>query len=159
LVDALAPSAGGRLSYVTLTGDEDVDTEAIKKASPGGKGIDIYIDFTPPRANSTTHITAGFKSLRVGGQISIMGGLFQGVTFPYSDLVFKSIKIKGKYMYERADIEGLIRLVEAGILKVGKKAGLDMFGPYRLDQIQEAISMAEANGGWGSLTSIAPTQY
>jgi hypothetical protein len=91
-------------------------------------------------------------------QISIMGGLFEGVMFPYSDLIFKWMKLKGKYMYEREEMKRLIRWIEPGVVKVRKKAGLKIFGQHRLDQIEEVITVADANGGWGSVVSIAPNQ-
>jgi D-arabinose 1-dehydrogenase-like Zn-dependent alcohol dehydrogenase len=158
MVDIHGPSVGGRLSYVKLTGDADADSAAIKNATPNGRGIDVFIDFSPHRAANSTHIEAGYKALRTGGQISLMGGLFTGVTFPYSEMVFRSIKLKGKLMYEREEIVRLIALMEAGVVKVGKEAGVEMFGPYGLDKIEEALSVAEANGGWGPFVAIAPNR-
>lgn len=64
---------GNRLISVQLTGDVAKDTQALKKASPGGKGFDAYIDFSPPQAAKSTHIKSSLFALKPHGRVSLMG--------------------------------------------------------------------------------------
>lgn len=145
----------GRLQTVILQGDADHDSQALVKAS-GSKGVDAYIDFSPPQAGKSTHIIAALKSLKTGGRFSLMGGIGGNVEIPYSLVMFKDLKVQGKFMYGRKDIEGLIKMVEAGNLKLGKESGVEVFGPYGLGDIEEAMNEAAKEPGWGNQVVLIP---
>ena len=57
-------------------------------------------------------------------------------------------------MYEREDIKGLIKLAESGVLKLGKEAGQEIFGSFKLEKAEKATNIAEANHEIGE-TSFA----
>ena len=59
---------GKRITPVVLTGDANVDAGALRAATPGGKGADAYIDYSPPAAAGTTHIEAGLLALKRYGR-------------------------------------------------------------------------------------------
>ena len=144
----------GRVTTVLNTGNVEADTEAIKKAA-GGE-LDAYIDVSPPAAAESTHVRSCFASLRRYGRASLMGLLFKDVALPYSLAVFKSLIVKGLYMYEREQVRGLIKLVETGAVKVGKPAGIEIVGTFKLEEIDQALKATAAKHGIGYLTVLTP---
>lgn len=147
---------GGRLTSVKLTGDAEADTVALVKASPGGKGLDAYIDFSPPAAAKSTHIKACLRALKTYGKASFMGGIQDDVSIPYALLMIKSLQISGRFMYERNAIAQLIAMVEAGIVKLGKQAGVELVGAYKLEEVDAALDAAANNSGFGKEVVLAP---
>lgn len=85
-----------------------------------------------------------------------MGGIQEAVAIPYALLMFKSLQLKGKFMYEREAVFRLIKMVESGLLKLGKGAGLKVVGPYDLENWHEAFDAAEKNAGWGVQVLLSP---
>jgi NADPH:quinone reductase-like Zn-dependent oxidoreductase len=59
---------GKRITPVVLTGDAYADAAALRAATPGGRGADAYIDYSPPMAAGTTHIEAGLLALKRYGR-------------------------------------------------------------------------------------------
>lgn len=59
---------GRRITPVVLTGDVHQDCAALRAATPGGRGADAYIDYSPPMAAGTTHIEAGLLALKRHGR-------------------------------------------------------------------------------------------
>jgi D-arabinose 1-dehydrogenase-like Zn-dependent alcohol dehydrogenase len=93
----------GRLHTVILTGDVEADTKAMVAASGNkGKGADAYIDFSPGVAakdGTPSYIESALAALR--GRAAFMGGIFGKVEIPYFPIVLKSLRIQGRFMYER----------------------------------------------------------
>jgi D-arabinose 1-dehydrogenase-like Zn-dependent alcohol dehydrogenase len=147
---------GGRLASVKLTGSVDADAQALQKASPGGKGLDAYIDFSPATAAKSTHIKSCIIALKTHGKASFMGGIQEDVNIPYNLLMLKSLQIKGRFMYERQAIVQLIGMVEAGIVKLGKAADVEIVGAYKLEDIEAALDAAAKNSGFGKEVVLAP---
>jgi threonine dehydrogenase-like Zn-dependent dehydrogenase len=160
MVEVLGPSSGGRLSYVKMQGDIEADAEAIRKASPNEKGVDVYIDFSPAVVAAETsnipHMKSALIALKTFGRVSFMGGIQKDVNIPYSLLMFKSLRLSGRFMYDRKVIPRLVSMLEGGLVKVGPAAGQTVIGPYGLEKMEEAIDVAERNAGWGSLVCLAP---
>ncbi|TGJ82807.1 hypothetical protein E0Z10_g5950, partial [Xylaria hypoxylon] len=75
---------------------------------------------------------------------------------PYLKALVNSWTIKGSYMYSREDLEGTVRLAEAGLMKLGKAAGHVVRGVYGLDDFLAAIDKAVETAGPGSLVYIKP---
>lgn len=146
----------GRLRIVQLTGDVSVDTQALITASGDPGGADAYLDLSPAAAAKSTHIAAAIGALRTRGRVSFMGGIYDTVEIPYIVVMYKSLRIQGKYMYDRQDVLGLIKLVEAGLLKVGSEGGLLKLEKFGLHDFEKALDTAEANPGWGQLTVLEP---
>ncbi len=59
---------GKHITPVVLTGDVSIDTAALRAATPGGRGADAYIDYSPPVAVGTTHVEAGLMALKRHGR-------------------------------------------------------------------------------------------
>lgn len=59
---------GKRITPVILTGDMHADAAALRAATPGGRGADAYIDYSPAAAAGTTHIEAGLMALKRYGR-------------------------------------------------------------------------------------------
>ena len=59
----------------------------------------------------------------------------------------KNLTIHGQYMYERADVRGLIKLAESGVLKLGKGGGQEVFEQFKLEEVNKAFEAAAANPG------------
>ncbi|KAE9370729.1 putative isopropanol dehydrogenase [Stipitochalara longipes BDJ] len=148
----------GRLSTVTLTGDIATDTKAIISASGNdGKGADAYIDFSPPEASKSNHIQAALAALRPKGRAVFMGGIVGTVEINYQMVMMKSLRVQGKFMYEREMIVRLLGMVEKGNLKLGEKgAGVKTVGRYGLDGIRDALLEAKDTTGWGRQVVLLP---
>ncbi|KAI1195857.1 alcohol dehydrogenase [Nemania serpens] len=136
---------------VQLTGDVEVDGAALGAFGP----VDAVIDVSPPAATGAPNFAAALSVLRYGGRVTLVGGRGdETLPIPYAKVVLNALTIKGSYMYSRADVEGVIRLAEAGLLKLGKKAGHEVHGAYSLDEYQTAIEKAAENPGPAALFYI-----
>jgi threonine dehydrogenase-like Zn-dependent dehydrogenase len=59
---------GQRIIPLVLTGDLTADSEALRAATPDGKGADAYIDFSSPEMAGGTHLEAGIRALKRFGR-------------------------------------------------------------------------------------------
>lgn len=148
--------SSGRLKTVTLTGDIDVDSAGLKAVTTNSKGADAYIDFSPPAAAGSSHITASLAALKPFGRCVFMGGIMGDISVSYSQILFKCLKIQGRFMYNRKHALQLISMAESGILKVGEAAGISDVRSYGLDKINEALVEAEKFPGWGTQVVLEP---
>lgn len=149
----------GRFSFVKLTGDVQADAQAIRAASPGGKGADAYIDWAPSdEAAKSSHFETCIYAMKPYGRMCWMGGVFfEKVSVPYGQIVFKNLRLIGRFMYERKQLAELVGMVEAGLIKLGPQAGINSVAVYGLDRIQEAIDAAERDTGVGKgMVVLAP---
>lgn len=146
----------GRIKTVTLSGDVAKDTEGLKSAAGNQNGADAYIDFSPAAAADSTHIVAALSALRSFGKCALMGGIFGNVTIPYGLVMFKSLRLQGRFMYDRSHITQLIQMVEADNLKLGAAAGIRENHAFGLDKIDEALKSAAKFGGWTSQVVLQP---
>jgi threonine dehydrogenase-like Zn-dependent dehydrogenase len=127
-----------RLSTVPITGDMEADLASLQSHGQ----IDAYFDIGLPEASKSTHIKSATLSLRHEAHISFMGGYRDDIPIPRMDIMHKNKRIFGKWMYERSDREELFKLVEAGLLKLGKIGGCEVGGVYGLDEWREAFDKA-----------------
>ncbi|KAI1190776.1 alcohol dehydrogenase [Nemania serpens] len=140
---------------VQLTGDVEVDGAALGAFGP----VDAVVDVSPPAATGATNFAAALSVLRNGGRVTLVGGRGdRTLPISYAKVVMNSLTIKGSYMYLREDVEGVIRLAEAGLLKLGKKAGQVVHGAYSLDEYRTAIDKAAENPGPAALFYIKHSQ-
>ncbi|EFA85268.1 isopropanol dehydrogenase [Heterostelium album PN500] len=146
----------GRLKTVVVTGDEAANAKAFKEASPNPLGADVYIDFSPFASAGNTLLNSGVAALRPSGRAVIMGGVSGNITLPYLDIMFRSIRIQGRFMYDRKHIIQLIQMVESGLLKLGTHVGVTTTKEYKLETINEALSEASKLTGWGSHVVLLP---
>jgi threonine dehydrogenase-like Zn-dependent dehydrogenase len=145
-------SMSDRIETVPITGDENADMVALRKFGV----IDAFFDISPPGAAGTTHIKSAILALRPGGRVSLMGGIRGDVAIPYGAVMHRDLKLKGKWMYPRDAVGELIKMVEIGLLKVGKPAGFKVVGKFSLEEWDEAFTATEKNAGIGEQALICP---
>jgi hypothetical protein len=59
-------------------------------------------------------------------------------------------------MYERGDARCIIKMGETGLSKLGKSAGVQVVGKFRLEDWDTAIEAAAANPEWGKQVAFKP---
>jgi threonine dehydrogenase-like Zn-dependent dehydrogenase len=146
----------GRLKTVVLSGNSAEDTDALRRASLNSEGADAFIDLSPPEAANATHITSAMCALRPFGKCVLMGGAKGNFEFPYLTIMFKNLRIQGRFMYERDHILKLIKLIERGSLGLGKAIGIKNLQKFDLDHVMDAVTAAAASKGWGSQVLLTP---
>jgi threonine dehydrogenase-like Zn-dependent dehydrogenase len=119
-----------RLATVPITGDFQAELAELKKYG----GIDAFFDIGPPAAAKSSHVKSAILALRQGGKMSLMSGYHEDVPIPVSAIVHQDLSIHGKWMYDHRDLADLVKLVESGVLKLGKDAGSEVVGEYSLEQ-------------------------
>jgi D-arabinose 1-dehydrogenase-like Zn-dependent alcohol dehydrogenase len=144
-----------RITGLELTGDEGKDIAAIMALCPNG--ADAFIDISPPEATvSPHHLAVGFKTVRSGATVVFLGAMGD-VKVNYVGLMGRSITIKGQFMYSREELVRLVKMVETGVVKLGKDAGHELVnGGYPLEDWETAIAEAEGAVNWGQQVVFLP---
>ncbi|KAF8873011.1 alcohol dehydrogenase [Gymnopilus junonius] len=137
------------VKIVPITGDQQAETAALLKHGP----IDAYFDISPPEAAKSTHIKAALYALKVGGRVSLMGGITEDVPIPIGLVTQKNILLKGTWMYTREAVGEMIKMVELGVLGLGHSK---ISGRFKMEEWDEAFECAEKNAGFGEITLLAP---
>ncbi|CCA73130.1 related to ADH3-alcohol dehydrogenase III [Serendipita indica DSM 11827] len=146
---------GGRLTTVSLACDVEKDAEALKSATPGGKGADVYIDFSPPQASTSTHIASSLFALKPYGRAVFSGGITGQVSIPYQFMMLGNRKVIGSFMASRPAVHKLVGLVEAGSLVIGEKGGVKTV-TFALEGLEEAFTVAAERTGLGQQVVVMP---
>ncbi|KAH8599015.1 hypothetical protein B0O99DRAFT_650228 [Bisporella sp. PMI_857] len=141
-----------RVDIVQLKGNVEEDLASIKKFGP----VDAYIDISPIAASDSTHVRSCIMAVKPYGRISLMGVILKDISIPYITACLNNLTIRGQYMYEREDVRGIIKLVEAGILKLGKSGGHQVVGEFKLEEWQKAFEAAEQNTDAGKIVALIP---
>ncbi|KAL6721440.1 hypothetical protein ACLMJK_000543 [Lecanora helva] len=144
----------GRLTTVTMTNNVESDTSTLQAASPSG--YSAYLDLSPPVAAENTYSTATLSLLNHGGRVSMMGNFFGGMFLPGQLMIRGNLKVFGKWMYSREQARNCIQMAEAGVLALGRKAGVVTEAVYGLEEIQEAVDKAAEVGRWGVQVLVEP---
>lgn len=63
---------------------------------------------------------------------------------------------RGQFMYEQADVRGLMQLVEKGLLRLGAEGGYELRGKYKLEDIDECLRATAAGSEAGQFVQIMP---
>ena len=144
---------GDRVRTVKLSGDEDVDRERMRNAAPGP--VDCVLDLLPPSATTTT-VRAAVMAVRPYGRVVLMGGVGMlggaGLDLPYPWIMRNDITVRGKWMYPPEAVTRMVGLIRAGLLDL---AHFDVT-LFALDDANEAVAHAAANGGPFRMTVIQP---
>jgi alcohol dehydrogenase len=142
---------GDRVRTVRLSGIEDDDRQRMQKAAPGP--IDCVLDIMPPSVGPAT-VRAAVMTVRPYGRVVLMGGVGMlggpGLELPYPWIMRNCITIHGKWMYPPEASIRIAGLIRAGLLR------LDDFEvtAFGLDQANEAVAHAAANGGPFKMTVL-----
>jgi len=143
-----------RFKTFVLMGDVGIDTESLKKSWGLGRGADAYIDFSPPAAAGSTHITSCLGALRQGGKAVLMGGILGNIELPYSMIMFRGLRIQGQFMFERRHVERLVRLVDSSALKLGREIGMVSFKEFELEECGQVCGGRESVGQSSTFMSL-----
>lgn len=144
------------IKTVRLTGDVGADTAAITAAS-GTHPPDAFIDLSPPEATGSSGVTACMLAVRSYGRIVLMGGRGDaGIPIPWAPALYRNLTIKGGFMYEREDVEGLVRLLETGRIKLGGENGYEVSGAYELEEWDKAAEAAVEKTAFGRMVVLNP---
>ncbi|KAG2183531.1 hypothetical protein INT43_006537 [Umbelopsis isabellina] len=142
---------GERVVPVITSGDEKEDEQAITKAAQNNY-IDLVLDLLDPQAPLAI-LRSALCTLRADGTMVLMAGSAENIELPYFSIMKRNITIKGCFMYPRTAIKSLFGMIQAGLID------LDLFtvtGQYSLDEINEALTFAEAQGGAFKTTVVTP---
>ncbi|AOL05947.1 MULTISPECIES: zinc-binding alcohol dehydrogenase family protein [Burkholderia] len=149
----LARRFGERIRPVELTGDEATDRAGMQQVAPGP--IDCVIDLMPPSVPATT-VRAAVMAVRPYGRVVLMGGVGMlggaGLELPYPWIMRNDITLRGKWMYPTEAVTLMAGLVRGGLLDLG----LFDVTRFTLDEANDAVTHAAANGGPFRMTVIAP---
>jgi len=144
---------GPRVRTVQLTGDADVDTEALMTAAPGP--VDVVLDLLPPEA-PTTAVRAAVMAVRLHGRVVLMGGVGMlggdDLALPYPWLMRNWVTVRGQWMYPRIAVPQLIALVQAGLLDLAHEE----VTTFSLEQANQAVAHAATHNGPFQRTVITP---
>ncbi|KAF5678168.1 alcohol dehydrogenase [Fusarium denticulatum] len=130
-VKALDPE---RVRTVLNTGNVEDDVKELTKDGPA----DAFFDISPGKAINSTHFKSCIMSLRRGGRVSLMGA-HQELRLPAMFIVINDITVKGKWMYMKDDMRKMIKLVEAGYLKLD---AVQTVGNFPMEKFAEAFEKA-----------------
>jgi NADPH:quinone reductase-like Zn-dependent oxidoreductase len=152
-LDLLTERFGPRVHPVELSGTEEADRAAMSAAADGP--VDLVLDLLPPQA-PTSAVRAAAMTVREYGRVVLMGGVGMlggdDLALPYPWLMRNSVTVRGQWMYPRQANVGLIRLVTAGLLDLGR----DQVTSFALDQANEAVAYAAAHPGPFDRTVLTP---
>ncbi|KAJ6588644.1 putative isopropanol dehydrogenase [Mycena capillaripes] len=141
-----------RITPVVLSGNVDQDAGALLAATPGGKGADTYIDYSPPTAATTTHIMAGLLALKRYGRCCFAGVIIDNVQLPYALIMANCLIIRGQFAQSREDVVQTVKLIEAGNMKLKKK----IIGPYPFEEYSQVMDLAAQSKGWEKMILFGP---
>jgi len=144
---------GNRVRTVKLTGNEEDDRKRMQQAAPNL--IDCVLDILPPEVSANVVRTA-IMTVRPYGRVVLMGGVGMlggaGLELAYPWIMRNCITIIGQWMCPPIAVLKLISLVRAGLLRL---ENFDVT-TFKLDQANEAVENAAANGGPFKLTVLMP---
>ena len=152
-LNELDEAYGDRVKTVRLVGDVGKDAESLGQWGP----LHAYLDFSPAAAKDSTHFVSCLMALKNKGKACFMGGIQGPVGLPYGLLMFKSLRLSGKFMFENEDVDRLIAMTEAGLIKLGDTAGLKIAGVFALEDWEKAFEIARKNSGRGVYAVFDPT--
>jgi threonine dehydrogenase-like Zn-dependent dehydrogenase len=83
-----------------------------------------------------------------------MGGLLEDVAIPHRFIMRFDIRLQGKWMYSRADIKALLRLINTGALDA--RSIVNVRGTFQLEEWEKAFEVAASAGRLGDLVLFTP---
>ncbi len=148
-LDELARRFGPRVRAAPMTGDEAEDRRRIVEAA--GAPIDMVLDFLPREA-ATPQVQSAVTAVRQGGRVVLMGGVRSDLALNYNWLMHHEVTLRGAWMYPRAVIPQMVRMVRAGLIDLAQFE----LAEFALDDANAAIAHAADNAGPRQLTVLRP---
>ncbi|KAH7410454.1 chaperonin 10-like protein [Phaeosphaeria sp. MPI-PUGE-AT-0046c] len=143
----------GFVRTVVRTGDLATDTEKLQQFGT----IDAFLEMAPFGAEGSNHVRAAFNVLKQYGRACVMGmgaGATQNVEISMMELTFKSITVHGHAMYRGEDVRDVIRMAEAGVLKLGKHRGFDEAMEFSLEDYENGFEWVAEHNELGQLAVL-----
>jgi D-arabinose 1-dehydrogenase-like Zn-dependent alcohol dehydrogenase len=84
------------------------------------------------------------------------GGAMKHVEISMMELVYKSITVHGHAMYWGQDVKEIIKMAEAGVLKLGKHRGHDAVTEFGLGDFEKGFDWVGANHELGQMAVLVP---
>ncbi|KAJ0413897.1 hypothetical protein BJY00DRAFT_305975 [Aspergillus carlsbadensis] len=140
-------SSTADIETVVITGDEDRDAAALRAFG----AADAVLDITPAGASQSTHTKSAIKALRRGGRVSFMGST---VNIGVPEIMVNNITLKGKMMYEREAIVHFVKMLERGLVPLGKDF-MDTKA-FPLEEWKVAFDTAAEHSGVGKCVVFTP---
>ncbi|KAI7771446.1 hypothetical protein LZL87_010886 [Fusarium oxysporum] len=144
-VKALDPE---RIRTVLNTGNVENDVKELTKDGLA----DAFFDISPGKAVTSTHFKSCIMSLRRGGRVSLMGA-HEELKLPTQFIMLNDITVKGKWMYTKDDMRNMIKLLEAGYLKLD---GVQTIANFSMEEVKEAFEKAAEMSGPLSQVIMSP---
>jgi D-arabinose 1-dehydrogenase-like Zn-dependent alcohol dehydrogenase len=154
-LERLSSAHSGLVQTVLRTGDLAADTANLQQYGT----VDAFLEMTPFGADGSTHVRAAFGALKQYGRACIMGmgaGAMKDVEIPMMELMFKGITVHGHAMYRSEDVRDLIKMAEAGVLKLGKKRGFDEVKEFRFGELEDGFKWVAENNELGQMAILVP---
>jgi alcohol dehydrogenase len=138
-LEAVARAGGSRVSTVALTGNVQVDRDALRAASGGGAHMAFDMVGQAGDPNSTL---SALHSLRRRGRLVLMGSMTTDLPIPYTAFMLNSWEIIGQFMYPARAYRRLFDLLRSGLLDISP------IRPriYPLARLPEAMEAAATAG-------------
>lgn len=150
----LGSLSADRLVTVQITNDPATDIAAFGGTRFGAP--DVFFDIAPPEAAKSTHVRSGVLALCIGGRAVLMGGVVGDVELPYGAIMHRNLVVRGQFMYGREEMRSLVKMIEGGILQVGKEAGVKVARTFELGAWEEAFDAAEKGMSEGAYAVFGP---
>ncbi|KAJ7725296.1 alcohol dehydrogenase GroES domain-containing protein [Mycena maculata] len=154
-----------RVAAVRMSGSVEGDVVGITSALErlGSRSLDVFFEISPPSVvngpgQTVPYTTAALKVLRKGGRAVFMGGVKHDVSLPLREIVHGAKTLQGVWMYTPAQLTELIRLVEAGVLRLGEDRGFACQGVFPLERWEEAFETASREASAGNFVLLQPNQ-
>ncbi|OAL54685.1 NAD(P)-binding protein [Pyrenochaeta sp. DS3sAY3a] len=147
-----------RLQTIVMTGDTDADTKAIRAATPGGRGVDVYNDWASGGLEGSPFFAAAIRAVKRRGRVVLSGGPAGTIPVPYALIMHQDISITGKLGVNREGIKLTISMVESRVLLLGKRGGAT-HNLYSLDNHEAAIRAAKELGGFKVYHDVVPNSW
>lgn len=145
----------GVVKTIVRTGDLETDTANLQQFGT----IDAFFEMAPFRADGSNHVRAAFNALKQYGRACVMGmggGATRNVEISMMELTFKSITIHGHAMYSGEDVRDVIRMAEAGVLKLGKHRGFDEVVEFSLEDYEKGYEWVAEHNELGQTAVLVP---
>ncbi|KZM22408.1 uncharacterized protein EKO05_0000103 [Ascochyta rabiei] len=147
-----------RLRTIVMTGNAEADTAAIRAATPGGRGVDVYNDWASGGLEGSPFFAAAIRAVKRRGRVVLSGGPAGTINVPYAFVMHQDISISGKLGVGRIGIKLTISMVESKLLLLGTRGGAT-HNLYSLDDHKAAIHAAKESGGFKVYHDVMPNSW
>ncbi|KAH6680693.1 alcohol dehydrogenase [Halenospora varia] len=116
VLQSVKEKSKGRVEIVKISGDVEEDAVSLKCTKFGEPHA--FFDISPPSSGLATYLKSGILALRHSGRVSLMGGIRDDIALPHRKVMRYCLKICGRWMYTRENVQEMIRMVEGGFVEL-----------------------------------------